>query len=56
MTRYMGWIKENLNNEKVRDIILAGKYDERFNYALKVTTGIEVFLYEAQFSLHEYKK
>ena len=52
----MGWIQEHLNNQNVKGIIVCGKYDERLNYAQKMIPSIEVFLYEVNFSLREYKK
>ena len=56
ISRYMGWIQEHLNNQNVKGIIVCGKYDERLNYAQKMIPSIEVFLYEVNFSLREYKK
>lgn len=54
--RYMGWVKEKLSNTNVRGIVVAGKYDERLDYARKMIPGLEVFIYEVQFNLKEYKK
>lgn len=54
--RYMGWVKEKMNDQNVRGIIVAGKYDEKLDYARKMVSGLEVFIYEVQFSLKEYKK
>lgn len=54
--RYMGWVKDNLDNGDVKGIIIAGKYDEKLNYAQKMIKNIEVFLYEVNFKLNEYKK
>ena len=55
ITRYMGWIEENLHDDKVKGIIVAGKYDEKLYYAQKRLKDIEVFLYEVNFKLNEYK-
>ena len=55
ITRYMGWIEENLHDDKVKGIIVAGKYDEKLYYAQKRLKYIEVFLYEVNFKLNEYK-
>ena len=43
ITRYMGWIEENLHDDKVKGIIVAGKYDEKLYYAQKRLKDIEVF-------------
>jgi restriction system protein len=56
ISRYMGWVKENLKNDNVKGVIVCGKYDEKLDYALKIQNNIEVFLYEVNFSLKEYKK
>ena len=55
ITRYMGWIEEKLGDENVKGIIVAGKYDEKLYYAQKRLKDIEVFLYEVNFKLNEYK-
>lgn len=54
--RYMGWVREKLKDERVRGVIVAGKYDEKLDYARKMIPGLEVFIYEVNFSLKEYKK
>ena len=54
--RYMGWVKEKLNDNNVRGIIVAGKYDERLDYARKILPELEIFIYEVKFNLKEYKK
>jgi len=54
--RYMGWVTENLKEQKVRGIIVAGKYDEKLYYAQNMIQSVDVFLYEVQFKLKEYKK
>jgi len=54
--RYMGWVREKLKDEKVRGVIVAGKYDEKLDYARKMIPGLEVFIYEVNFNLREYKK
>ena len=56
VTRYMGWIKEKKGANNVKGIIVAGKYDEKLYYAQKVVKNIEVFLYEVNFKLNEYKR
>jgi len=49
--RYMGWVKEKLHDENVHGIIIVGDYDNRLNYALKVISNVEVFLYKVDFKL-----
>ncbi|MGC8562325.1 MAG: hypothetical protein ACP5UZ_04915 [Thermoplasmata archaeon] len=51
----MGWIKEKKHDEGVRGIIVAGQFDKRLDYALKMIPNIEVFLYEVNFKLREFK-
>jgi len=54
--RYMGWVREKLKDEKVRGIIIAGKYDEKLDYARKMIPGLDVYIYEVQFNLKEYQR
>lgn len=54
--RYMGWVTENLKEKHVRGIIVAGTYDEKLYYAQNMIQAVDVFLYEVQFKLKEYKK
>lgn len=54
ITRYMGWIKENKKDNDVKGIIIAGTYDKRLEYALKMVSGIEVYLYKIDFTLSEF--
>jgi hypothetical protein len=54
--RYMGWVTENLKEKNIRGIIVAGKYDEKLYYAQNMIQAVDVFLYEVQFKLKEYKK
>tara|TARA_E500000331_G_C17178326_1_gene679389 strand:- start:148 stop:948 length:801 start_codon:yes stop_codon:yes gene_type:complete len=56
VTRYMGWVLEYFQNENVRGVIVAGKFDNKLFYAQKVIKNVEVFLYEVGFRLNEYKK
>ena len=55
ITRYMGWVEEKLGDRNVKGIIVAGKYDEKLYYAQKRLKDIEVFLYQVNFKLSEYK-
>ena len=52
----MGWIQEHLNDSNVKGIIVAGKYDAKLNYARKMIPNTEVFLYQVDFSLNEYRR
>ena len=52
----MGWITEKKADKDVKGIIVAGKYDEKLYYAQKMLKNIEVFLYEVNFKLNEYKR
>jgi hypothetical protein len=54
--RYMGWVKEKLEDQNVQGIIVAGKYDQKLDYARKMIPGLDVFIYEVQFSLKEYQR
>tara|TARA_B100000886_G_C20350082_1_gene460475 strand:- start:133 stop:1035 length:903 start_codon:yes stop_codon:yes gene_type:complete len=54
--RYMGWIEEKKQDEKVKGIIVAGKFDEKLYYAQKRAKDVEIFTYEVNFSLNEYKR
>ncbi|RSN76296.1 DUF91 domain-containing protein [Candidatus Methanodesulfokora washburnensis] len=45
--RYMGWVKENLAEEKnVRGLILAEGIDDRLKYAIKFVSNVEVLTYK----------
>ena len=54
--RYMGWIEEKKQDENVKGIIVAGKFDEKLYYAQKRAKDVEIFTYEVNFSLNEYKR
>lgn len=56
LARYMGWISENKKDKKVKGIIIAGSFDKKLDYALKVMDNVEVFLYEVDFKLKEFQK
>ena len=56
ISRYMGWVKEHLDCKGVKGVIICGKYDIKLDYAIKSSENIEVFLYEVNFSLNEFKK
>ena len=56
IARYMGWVEEHLSCDTVKGVIVCGKYDKKLDYARKRVRDVEVFLYEVNFSLKEYKK
>jgi RecB family endonuclease NucS len=50
--RYMGWVKANLAKEfGVRGIIISKEKDEQLEYALKLMTNVNLFLYTISFDL-----
>jgi transcription antitermination factor NusG len=52
ISRYMGWVKENLANDNlVKGIIIGYEKDDKIHYALKTVPNIELFLYRINFSL-----
>lgn len=53
--RYMGWVAEKFDNPSVRGVIVAGKFDQKLEYAQKMMPRIDVFLYEVDFKLREHK-
>jgi len=55
LARYMGWIKKDKKDNGVKGIIIAGQYDKKLEYALKMVPNTEVFLYEVNFKLNEFK-
>jgi len=55
LTRYMGWIKEAKKDDNVHGIIIGGQPDKKLFYASKMVPNIELFLYEVNFLLKEYK-
>ena len=57
LTRYMGWVKRHLKDDKVKGIIVAGKYDKKLDYALEYAPfDTDVFIYNVSFTLNEFKK
>jgi len=55
LARYMGWVKKNKNDDNVKGVIVAGKYDNKLDHARIMFPNTEVFLYEVNFKLKEYK-
>ena len=56
ITRYMGWVKQELGDDGVRGVIIAGSYDQRLDYARVMMPELDVFIYEVQFNLKEYSQ
>lgn len=55
LARYMGWIKKNKKDDNVKGVIVAGQFDNKLDHARIMLTNTEVFLYEVNFQLKEYK-
>lgn len=51
LTRYMGWIKKQKNDNGVRGIIIAGQSDKKLEYALQMVPNTEILIYEVDFKL-----
>jgi len=51
--RYVGWVKQHLaeQRDEVDGLVIAHKGDDTIRYALSATQGVELQLYEVQFSL-----
>ncbi len=57
LARYMGWIKEKKSNgTSIKGIIIAGKYDDKLHYALKMINNVEIFIYKVDFKLESHVK
>lgn len=56
LTRYMGWIKQHKQDNGVKGVIIAGQYDRKLDYALKMVPNTEVLLYEVDFKLKAFSK
>lgn len=54
VARYMGWVKDTLKDDNVKGIIIAQAYDKKLEYALKMITNVEVYIYEVDFRLKEF--
>ena len=55
VTRYMGEIKTIKNDNSVKGVIIAGAYDKKLASSLKMISGIDVYIYEVNFRLKEFK-
>lgn len=56
LARYMGWVKENLNDDSVTGIIIAGSFSKRLYYAVKMFRDMEVLTYKIDFTLELFDK
>jgi hypothetical protein len=57
LARYMGWLKENKTNGKpVKGIIITGGYDNKLYYASQMIIGCEIYIYQVDFKLKEFKE
>jgi hypothetical protein len=57
LTRYMGWLEEHkTGGAPTKGIIIAGHYDQRLYYALKKLNDVEIYLYQVDFKLREFKQ
>jgi len=54
LLRYMGWVKRHLGDEKVKGVIVAGKYDKKLEYAMEYApVDTKLFVYNVVFELNE---
>lgn len=54
ISRYMGWVKRNLAEDKgVKGVIAAKKVDEKLKYASSTIPDISLFEYELNFKIQE---
>ncbi len=56
VTRYMGEIKTTKRDNKVKGVIIAGTYDRKLASSLKMISNIDVYIYEVDFKLSEFKE
>lgn len=55
LARYMGWVSEKYNTKDVTGIIVAGAYDKKLDYAMRMLPSCKVFIYNVSFTLKEHK-
>ena len=53
--RYMGWVSQKLGDNNVKGLIIAGQYDKKLDYALKMIKNVDVILYEIDFKFKDFK-
>ncbi len=56
LARYMGWVKKHKKDLNVHGVIIAGQYDKKLDYAREMIPNTEVFIYQVDFKLSEFKK
>lgn len=56
LARYMGWVKANMKSKDVKGVIIAGQYDKKLDFAREMIPNTEVFIYQVDFKLKEFKK
>ncbi|MBX4200587.1 endonuclease NucS [Candidatus Parcubacteria bacterium] len=56
LARYMGWVKKHKADEDVSGIIIAGQYDERLDYARTMFRNVEVYIYQVDFRLNQFRE
>ncbi len=56
LARYMGWVKKHKKDLNVHGVIIAGQYDKKLDYAREMIPNVEVFIYQVDFKLSEFKK
>lgn len=56
VARYMGWVQDKLGDTNVRGIIIAHSYDKKLDYALRLINRVEVYVYEVDFRLKEFRR
>ena len=44
-----------MNDDKVKGVIVAGNYDKKLDFALKMIPNVEVYLYEFSFKLRDFQ-
>jgi hypothetical protein len=45
-----------MKDNNVRGVIIAGQYDKKLDFAREMIPNIEVFIYQLDFRLKEFKK
>jgi len=55
LLRYMGWVKQHLAQpgDRVQGLVIAHGSDTKLRYALLAVPGVDLMLYEVQFSLRQ---
>lgn len=56
VTRYMGEIKTTKKDDGVKGVIIGGAYDKKLASSLKMISNVDVYIYEVDFKLKEFKE